>query len=106
MIYRQATSAFAGMEFATFKLREGVTEEQLIAHSKAVDEQFLSSQTELLAHFLLKGKEGQYADVAIATTQEKAEEICQMWLQNEVTQKYLELLDHDSVDMTFWSRIS
>ncbi|MGI9283624.1 MAG: hypothetical protein ACR2PX_28950 [Endozoicomonas sp.] len=106
MIYRPSTSDFMGMEFATFRLRDGVTEEQLIALSKEVDQQFLSEQKELLAHFLLKGKDGQYADVAIATTQEKAEEICDMWLHNEVTQRYLELLNHDTVDMTFWSRIS
>lgn len=106
MIFKENTSVFVGFELATFQLKKGVTEEQLISLSKEVDDKFLSNEKELLSHFLLKGKDGKYADVAIATTQAKAEEICQLWLYNEVTQKYLELLDKDSVDMSFWSRIS
>ena len=106
MLYRNEAAEFVGFEFATFRLREGVSEKNLVALSKEVDERFLSEQKDLLGHFLLRGKDGIYADVAIATTQEKAEEICQMWLHNDVAKKYLELLDHDSVDMSFWSRIT
>ncbi|WP_444894845.1 hypothetical protein [Microbulbifer sp. SSSA005] len=106
MIFKNNTSEFLGFEFAVFQLKDGVTEEQLLALSKEVDDKFLSNEKEILSHFLLKGKDGKYADVAIATTQVKAEEVCQLWLHNDVTQKYLELLDQESVDMSFWSRIS
>lgn len=106
MIFKDSTSSFAGFEFAVFKAKEGVTEEDLLTLSKEVDDRFLSNEEELLSHFLLKGKDGLYADVAIATTQKKAEEICQLWLHNDVAKRYLELLDETSVDMTFWTRIS
>lgn len=106
MIFKDSTSTFAGFEFALFKVKKGVTEEDLLALSMEVDDKFLSNEEELLCHFLLKGKDGLYADVAIATTQEKAEEICQLWLHNDVAKQYLELLDETSVDMTFWTRIS
>lgn len=105
IIYEQA-AAFGGLEFALFQLKEGVTEDQLIALSEQVDQQFLAKQPGLLAHFLLRGKDGTYADVALATTQETAEAICQRWLQNGVAQQYLDLLDQQSVDMSFWTRIS
>ncbi len=106
MIFHDKTADFAGFEFAIFRLREGVSKEQLIELSKKVDDEFLSTQNGLLSHFLLKGKDGLYADVAIATSQEKAEELCQQWLHNDVALEYLELLDKESVDMSFWSRIS
>ena len=106
MIFKDTTSAFAGFEFAVFKVKDGVTEEDLLALSKEVDDKFLANEQELLSHFLLRGKGGLYADVAIATTQEKAEEICQLWLHNDVAKQYLQLLDEESVDMTFWTRIS
>ncbi|MGI9277565.1 MAG: hypothetical protein ACR2PT_22285 [Endozoicomonas sp.] len=106
MLYRNDTADFLGFEFATFRLREGKSEKDLVELSKEVDERFLSEQEGLLSHFLLRGKDGFYADVAIATTQERAEEVCQLWLHNDVAKKYLELLDQESVDMTFWSRIT
>ena len=106
MIYNQNTSSFKGIEFAVFKLKDGVTEEKLIQLSKKMDEDFLKNQNELLAHFLLKGTENRYADVAIATTQEKAEEYCSQWLENNIALQYLELINTDSVNMTFWSRIT
>ncbi|MHA2936888.1 hypothetical protein ACXJY6_01185 [Vibrio sp. RC27] len=106
MIFKSNTLEFLGFEFAVFRLKDGVSEEELVALSKEIDDKFLSKEDELLSHFLLKGVDGKYADVAIATTQEKAEEICRRWLDNDVAQKYLELLNQESVDMSFWSRIS
>lgn len=106
MIFRTDTAEFSGFEMAQFRLREGVTEKQLLTMVKRVDDAFLSQQSDLYAHFLLRGKEGIYADVAIASTQQRAEEICQSWLTNEVALEYLQLLDEASVDMSFWTRIS
>lgn len=106
MIFTNQTSEFSGLELAVFQLKDGITEPQLIALSREVDDKFLSREEGLLAHFLLKGKDGIYADVAIATTQARAEEICQLWLHNDVAQEYLQLIDEESVDMSFWSRIS
>ena len=95
-----------GLEFAVFKLKEGVSENKLIELSKKVESDFLKQQDELIVHFLVRGQDGTYADVAIATTQQKAEEYCQQWLTDPVALEYLELIEHESVDMTFWARIN
>ena len=106
MINPMTLSNMGGVEIAFFKLKEGVTEAQLVALSQRVEAEFLAQQTELVAHCLLKGKDGIFADIAMATTQTKAVEYCQQWLSHPVALEYLELIDHDSVEMTFWSRIN
>nr|WP_086938768.1 hypothetical protein [Thaumasiovibrio occultus] len=106
MIQNGKVGRIGGMEFATFKLKDGVTEEQLVALSHQVEEQFLCQQEELILHFLVRGKDGVYADVAIASSQAKAEEYCRQWLENETALTYLELIAPDSVNMTFWTRIN
>jgi len=106
MIFGRSRSTFEGLEFAVFRLRDGVTEGDLLAALKRVEDEFLSDCDGVYGHFLLKGKtQGLYADVTLARTQELAEAVCQQWLTNPAALQYLELLDHDSVDMTFWSRI-
>ncbi|SBT17927.1 hypothetical protein MGA5115_02044 [Marinomonas gallaica] len=106
MIDKNNLSTMGGVEIAFFKLKEGCLEQDLVALSKRVEAEFLSQQSELVAHFLLKRADGVYADVAMASTQEKVEEYCQQWLSNAVALEYLELIDSESVDMTFWTRIN
>ena len=106
MIKNGNSDSIGGMEFATFRLKDGVTEARLIELSNNVEADFLSQQGELILHFLVRGADGIYADVAIASSQEKAEEYCQQWLDNAVALEYLELLEKDSVNMTFWTRIN
>ena len=98
--------SFGGMEFATFRLREGVTEAKLVELSRKVESDFLAEQSELVFHCLLRGADGTYADLAMASSQEKAEAYCQQWLQNPVALEYLELINDESVSMTFWSRVN
>jgi len=66
---------FAGLEFATFKLKNGILEETMLEMIKEVDTNFLQKEDGFLGHTTLKGENGIYADVAFATTQEKAQEI-------------------------------
>ncbi|MGO2513334.1 hypothetical protein [Marinomonas polaris] len=106
MIKNNSIDNIGGMEFATFRLKEGVTENRLVELSHQVEAEFLSQQEELILHFLVRGTDGVYADVAIASSQEKAEEYCQQWLRNKVALEYLELLDKESINMTFWSKIN
>lgn len=106
MINNSHIDSIGGMELATFKLKDGVTESTLIALSNQVELEFLSQQEELVLHFLVRGKDGLYADIAIASSQQKAEEYCQQWLSNNVALEYIALLDKESVNMTFWTRIN
>ncbi len=101
----QNIGQFAGMEFATFKLKDGVSEDKMLEIIKKVDEQFLQKEEGFLGHSTLKGENGVYADVAFATTQEKAQEICGKWMENEIALQYVELIDEPSVNMSFWNRI-
>ena len=44
MIFYNKMAHFTGFEFAIFRLREGVSEEQLTELFKKVDDEFLSTQ--------------------------------------------------------------
>lgn len=106
MINNGNVEGIGGMELAFFKLKEGVTESVLVELSRKVESDFLVQQGELILHFLARGADGLYADVAFASSQEKAEEYCQQWLNNAVALEYLELIEQESVKMTFWTRIN
>ncbi len=96
---------FVGMEFGTFKLKEGVSESEMLKAAQTADEMFLSKEDGFLAHVVLRGNDGLYADVGFATTQEKAEEVCAKWMENEYTLKYIEAINPESVNLSFWERI-
>lgn len=106
MIDKNNLGTMGGVEIALFKLKEGCSEADLVALSKRVEAEFLSGQTDLLFHCLLKGADGLYADIAMAPTQALAEEYCQQWFTNAIAMEYVALIDGDSVDMTFWTRIN
>jgi len=98
-------AGFSGMEFGTFRLKEGMSEHELIKTSKMLDQEFLCKEDGFLGHVILKGEDGLYIDLAFATTQEKAEQICAKWMSNEFALKYLEFFDPESVKISFWTRI-
>ena len=98
-------SSFSGMEFGVFKLKEGASEVEMLKAANAADKNFLSKEDGFLGHAVLKGKNGLYADLSFATTKEKAEEICGKWMNNEFTLQYIEFIEPESVDMSFWERI-
>lgn len=101
----QNIETFAGIEFATFKLKDGVKEEQMIKISKKVEENFLQKEKGFLGHCTLKSENGIYADVVFAVSQERSEEICGKWMENKFALQYLDLIDESSVNMSFWNRI-
>ncbi|MGE6184505.1 hypothetical protein ACLHZ2_17355 [Aeromonas media] len=105
MIINGDMQGTGGVEFATFRLKEGVTEASLLALSRRVESEFLVQQSELIVHCLLRGADGLYADLVMAPSQSLVEAYCQQWLHNEVAGEYLTLLDRNSVNMSFWTRI-
>ncbi|HDX8339482.1 hypothetical protein [Aeromonas dhakensis] len=105
MIIKGDMQGAGGVEFATFKLKEGVTEADLLALAHRVESEFLVQQSELIVHCLLRGADGLYADLVMAPSQSLVEAYCQQWLHNAVAGEYLTLLDPDSVNMSFWTRI-
>lgn len=105
MIINGSMQGVGGLEFATFRLKEGVTEQDLLVLSQRVEAEFLAKQPELIVHCLLRGADGVYADLVMAPSQSLAEAYCQQWLHDEVAGEYLTLLEMDSVNMSFWTRI-
>lgn len=105
MIIKGYMQGAGGVEFATFRLKEGVTEADLLALAHRVESEFLVQQSELIVHCLLRGADGVYADLVMAPSQSLVEAYCQQWLHNAVAGEYLTLLDPDSVNMSFWTRI-
>ncbi len=99
-------SSFVGLEWARFKLKQGVSEAQLLASHARVTKEFMSRQKGILGHYLLKGPEGHYVDLALADSQARAEQVCAMWMENAITLAMVEQLDPESVDISFWQRIS
>lgn len=96
---------FNGVEFATFKLKKGVTEADMLAAAETATLEFFSKEEGVLGHTILKGEAGLYADVTFASTKEKAEAICGKWMSNQFALAYLEFINPDSVNMTFWTKI-
>lgn len=105
MLIKSGFETFQGMEFALFRLRPGITEAQLLARAQAAEQGFFLHRDGLLGHWLLRGADGRYADVTLARTQALAEAICQQWLSEPETQRYLALIDEGSADMSFWTRL-
>lgn len=97
--------SFTGFEFGTFKLKENISEETLLKLAKDANEKFMVNEDGFLGHSILKGENGVYVDVTFATTQQKAQEICGKWMQNEYALKYIEVIDPESVNISFWNRI-
>jgi hypothetical protein len=96
---------FRGLEFGTFRLKAGASEADMLAASKVMEREFLDKEDGFLGHAILKGNDGAYVDLAFATSQTKAEEICGKWLQNPYALAFLAFIDPASTHMSFWSRL-
>ena len=94
-----------GVESGTFKLKAGVSEAQLREVAQEVEQGFLCDEPGFIAHLVLKETDDQYADITLAETPQQVEAICNKWLENPLAQRYLALVDPDSVKLSFWTRI-
>lgn len=96
---------FNGLEFGTFRLKAGTAEADMLAAAKIMEDEFLDKEEEFLGHAILKGSDDTYVDMAFASTQAKAEEICGKWMQNPHALKFLGFIDPASAKMSFWTRL-
>lgn len=98
-------SNYSGMEFSTFKLKSGVSEEELF---KAADDAvigLMAKEEGFLGHAILRGSDNTYVDVLSATSQERAAQICAKWVGNSFCQSYLEKIEEGSVNLAFYQRV-
>jgi hypothetical protein len=96
---------FKGLEFGIFRMKPGMSESEMLAAAKTMESEFLEKEEGFLGHAILKGSDGTYVDLAFATTQAKAEEICGKWLKNQYALAFLAFIDPASTNMSFWSRL-
>lgn len=96
---------FKGLEFGTFRLKGGAAEADMLAAAKTMEDEFLNEEEGFLGHAILKGNDGTYVDLAFATSQAKAEELCGKWMQNPHALKFLGFIDDTSTNIGFWTRL-
>lgn len=94
-----------GYEFGQFKLKDGISEAQLLQVSKDMDQHFYPTQQGFVSHQLIRLVDGEYMDLVIADTQVCAEKICANWQGNEYCEAFVALIDTDSVSIKFGEQI-
>ena len=90
------------IEWAPFKLAEGVDEAALLTASEALQTGFISKQKGFIKRELVKTTDGQWVDVIHWDSPENAEKAMQNAAENPVCFKYFELMvgpDHNDPSM-------
>ena len=80
------------IEFAPFKLAEGVDEPTFIAASDALQEAFLSQQKGFIRRELVHSIDGTWADIAYWESRESVEQAMQTALDNPAALRYFQLM--------------
>ena len=84
---------------AAGRLREGVTEEQLIAGSDAFEEGFVRHQPGVLRRELVRDAEGRYADIVVFRDAESVETVMAAEQDSEVCAAFFALFDDQDQTM-------
>jgi len=100
----EVATVFQGCEFSTFLVKEGISDEQLIAACQRMETEFLQHEEGFLHHALLKGDDGYWADAVFTRTRVAAEQICRNFMNNAACLDYLQLIEDGSAKLTFWAR--
>lgn len=88
------------IELASFRLKDSADEAALMAASDAMQEGFLKQQKGFVRRDLVKGADGQWADVVYWDSQESVDAAVQEAMNNPACFKYFELIqgvDHENV---------
>lgn len=88
------------VEWAPFTVREGITDEAVVKAAQDVEDQFLKTQKGYLKRSLLKGKEGQWADIVFWETEAAAQAAAQAAYESPICHTYFALMkgaDHNDV---------
>lgn len=96
---------FSGMEFSTFRLKNGVSEDDLFKAADDAVKGLMTKEDGFLGHAILRGENKTYVDVLFATSQERASQICAKWTGNLFCQSYLEKIEESSVNLAFYQRV-
>lgn len=107
-----AVPAWGGLEFSHFRLRAGATAAELQSAAREMSQGLYEGRPGFVEHAILHNGQGEYVDLVIADSAARAEALCQSWHSgNEpdgyarACQRYLSLIEPDSVQMGFWGRL-
>jgi hypothetical protein len=106
--HRHTTGHIGGMEFSLFRMQANKDEKALINAAERMAAGLYAGEPGFIDHFVLRGSNGVYADVVLASSGERANELCQKWGAGPFTEAclpYLEIIDPSSVEMNFWERL-
>ena len=101
-------AAFGGMEFSTFRLKQGVSESELFAAVDKMVAGLYSAEEGFLGHAVLKGEDDSYVDVVFATSRSRAAELCAKWGTGPFAPaclSYLEKIEESSIKLSFFQRV-
>ncbi|AYR21496.1 hypothetical protein [Alcaligenes faecalis] len=88
----------SGIEVGQFRLRQGFSEEALrAAHTKMVNKH-LSLQPGWLGQRLVRLQDGSFMDIAFATTDTHAQNICRSWAGNADCNTFLDMIEPISME--------
>jgi hypothetical protein len=87
------------VEWAPFQTALGVSEAQLLAASRSLQEAFLAKQRGFLRRDLLRGKEGSYVDIVYWVDRDAAQAAMKAAAESPVCHAYIQLMagaDHEN----------
>lgn len=102
----QPVAVFGGMEFASFRLKPGVSETALRTAAAAVEQHLLQHQPGFISHALLRGDDDVYIDMVLADSREHAIAICEKWPDNAHGSHFLSLIAPGSAQLDFYQRLT
>ncbi len=95
---------FSCIEFGTFqpKKEANFSEDQLLAVSKKIEDDYLAQQPETREHFIGKVDKATYAEVSFVKTLGAARKICHNYVNVPICGEMLTMFDSETVDVDFW----
>lgn len=86
-----------GFEIGRFRLRAGVTEADVLAASRRMEDAHLTRQAGFGRRHLVALDGGVYLDIVLAATRADAERICASWSGQPECEAFLALIEPESI---------
>ncbi len=107
-----AGPTWGGLEFSHFRLRADSNAAELLSAACEMAQGLYEGQPGFVEHAILHNGRGEYVDLVLADSAARAEALCQSWHSGnepggyaKTCQRYLSLMEPESVQMGFWSRV-
>ena len=84
---------YKGFEIGFFKLKDGVSDADVIKASRHMEDHLISRHQGFIDHKIIKISDTLYADIALAKSKMEAVEICNSWIGNPYSEPILELIE-------------